>query len=113
MAAIGCHHADARPTRADKRHPSSDGRDPMAPVAKANKKTERITIRLQPKWLEAINYLVDVGRVDSVSSAVRNAVREYVERHYPQAATVKATDQNVAEMKKLAELELMQRQLAE
>jgi Arc/MetJ-type ribon-helix-helix transcriptional regulator len=50
----------------------------------ATTKTERITVRVNKHYLAIIDSLVEVGELENRSLAIRQALKEYVERHTPQ-----------------------------
>lgn len=83
----------------------------MSPKTRGPNKSERITLRLRPDQLTALQSLVDLGIVDSISSAVRESVRDYIKNKVPQAPTIKATTSNVEELGKLALEQLVQMQV--
>ena len=83
----------------------------MSPKTRGPNKSERITLRLRPDQLTALQTIVDLGEVDSISSAVREAVRDYIRNKMPQAPTVKASSTNAEELQQLALEKLVQLQV--
>ena len=84
----------------------------MTPKTRAPTKSERITLRLRPDQLTALQTIVDLGQVDSISSAVREAVRDYIRNKVPQAPSLKAATDNLAELGKLSLEQMVQMSVA-
>jgi Arc/MetJ-type ribon-helix-helix transcriptional regulator len=65
-------------------------------------KTERITVRVTKHHLDIIDALVDVGQIENRSLAIRQAIREFVERHTPQVSVLVQKKKEQDELKQLA-----------
>lgn len=65
-------------------------------------KTERITVRVTKDHLDIIDALVEVGEMENRSLAIRQAIREFVERNTPQVALLKQKKQEQQQLKELA-----------
>lgn len=65
-------------------------------------KTERITVRVTKDHLDIIDALVEVGEMENRSLAIRQAIRDFVERNTPQVALLKQKKQEQQQLKELA-----------
>ncbi len=65
-------------------------------------KTERITVRVTKDHLDIIDALVEVGETENRSLAIRQAIREFVERNTPQVGLLKQKKQEQQQLKELA-----------
>lgn len=65
-------------------------------------KTERITVRVTKDHLDIIDALVEVGEMENRSLAIRQAIREFVERNTPQVGLLKQKKQEQQQLKELA-----------
>lgn len=65
-------------------------------------KTERITVRVTKDHLDIIDALVEVGEMENRSLAIRQAIREFVERNTPQVDLLKQKKQEQQQLKELA-----------
>ena len=65
-------------------------------------KTERITVRVNKHHLDIIDALVDVGEIENRSLAIRQALKDFIEKNTPKAQLIITMKKEQDELKALA-----------